>query len=131
MKVVIDYPPNIEDIRAVFPLHKGVFFAYGDILYNPDNAPFDRFLLVHEQTHKEQQERIGVAEWWNLYLHNTQFRFEQEVEAYRNQWRVVKSHGKDRNKLEDYLRQIATSLASPLYGSMVTYSEARGIITAR
>jgi len=41
MKVVQDYPPNIEKIRAAFKLHRGVIFTYGDTIFAPHGGVID------------------------------------------------------------------------------------------
>lgn len=129
MKIITDYPPNIERIKLAFTLHKGIVFTYGDTLYNPDNSPYiDKALMVHEETHMRQQEKIGVENWWNLYITSTDFRISQEVEAYQNQYREQKKHIKDRNKLDWYVRVLARDLASLMYGNVMTMSQALQVI---
>ncbi len=128
MKIVIDYPPNIELIRATFKLHDGIVFCYGDTLFNPDNGPVDDALMAHEETHMRQQEEMGVERWWNYYLSSALFRVSQEVEAYQNQYKVFKKLLKDKNDLNRALHRIASDLSSEMYGKVMTLVEARKAI---
>lgn len=123
MRVVNDWPPNIEQIRARFQLRSGFVFTYGDTLYNPDNALVDDSLIAHEETHTRQQDDDPFI-WWHKYLNDDKFRLEQEIEAYRNQYRSEKKKVKDRNRLNWYLRALAKDLSSEVYGSIISFSEA-------
>ncbi len=124
MRIIISYPPNIDQIRKFFTLHKGIVFTYGDILYNPDNGFIDEALMVHEETHQRQQAEMGVEKWWALYLASADFRVSQEVSAYQNQFREQKKHIKDRNRLNSFLVSIAHALSGKMYGNVLSFSEA-------
>lgn len=126
MKIVHTPPPNYEEVKKHFPtadFDKGTLFTYGDTCYCKSITPD---LVVHEETHTRQQ--ANPEEWWSRYFVDVEFRLEQELEAYRNQWRFIKKNVKDRNQQERYLSSFAKDLSSPLYGSIVTYSEARSLI---
>ena len=127
MKIVKEYPPNIDKIREKFKLHEGVIFTYGDTIYNPDGGFIDRALEIHEETHTKQQGN-NIEEWWDKYLTDDEFRLSQEVEAYRNKYKKMKSNIKDVNKLNFRLDLIAKDLASEMYGSIVSYEEAKSLI---
>lgn len=131
MKIVKDYPPNIEAIRAKFTLHEYVVFTYGDTLYNPGGWKIADDLMVHEETHVVQQ-GDDPAGWWNKYLNDEKFRLEQEIEAYRNQYlyfrenRCIKPNGKIRaSRLGEFVSRIASDLSSEIYGNIINYQEAR------
>lgn len=123
MKIVIEQPPNIADIRKMFTLQKGTCFTYGDTLYNPDNGPVDKAFIKHEETHTRQQTIPGMTpeKWWKLYLRSEEFRLSQEVEAYQNQYKEQKKHIKNKNQLDMYLRALARDLSGPMYGSIVPF----------
>src|SRR5258708_5588964 len=93
MKIKIAPPPNIEDIRKVFPdLQKGTVFTYGDTIYAPDiysEAQIESHIHVHEDVHARQQQ--NPEEWWAKYLSDPNFRLSQELEAYGEQFRYVQS----------------------------------------
>lgn len=130
MKIVYEKPPNYEAIAKAFDIrnNKTVVFTYGDTLYVPTGRTVnvDKALIRHEETHVRQQN--GMPEyWWKRYLTDPQFRFDQELEAYREQYRdIVKMPFKV--KL-GYLNHIAKSLAGEMYGNLVTVEEARNMIT--
>lgn len=123
MIIVKDYPPNIDRIKEKFPLHRGVVFTYGGILYNPDDGIIDDPLDIHERTHKLQQGG-DPAGWWEKYLSDDFFRFDQELVAYANQYRRFCELNVDKNKRAKFLYRIASDLASDLYGKLCTQQEA-------
>jgi len=128
MNIVADYPPNIEKIRKAFPIKDNTVFTYGDTIYAPKvrfQLPID--LVTHEQTHSMQQGNDPEA-WWDHYISDKQFRFDQELEAYRNQYRHFCRIRKGRNERFNFLKMIAMDLASPLYGNMVGFFEATALI---
>lgn len=122
MKIVIDYPPNIEAIKKVVTLNKGIIFTYGDTIYNPDDGYIDAAILAHEEIHEKQQ-GDDPAGWWVKYLESPEFRLNQELQAYRKQWRVF-SKGKDRNLTFKFLYGIAGHLAGAMYGNIISIDEA-------
>jgi len=126
MKIVNTPPPNYKEIQKHFPdanYEKGVLFTYGNTCYCK-SITLD--LVVHEETHTRQQ--TNPDEWWNKYFTDKQFRLEQEVEAYRNQWIYIDNNVKDRNQKARMLHQIAVDLSGSLYGNLVSYSEAISLI---
>lgn len=123
MKIVQNFPPNIEAIKSKFNLHKGVIFTYGDTIYNPDNGDIDEPLLTHEQTHFVQQ-GTDPKFWWEMYLNDPEFRYRQELEAYRHQYRKFCQLRKDRNERNRFLTRIAQDLSSEIYGNLCTFNEA-------
>ena len=42
-------------------------------------------MLLHENIHLEQQKTIGVESWWQQFLTNKDFRYEQELQAFAAQ----------------------------------------------
>ena len=128
MNIVKEYPPNITKIRNAFPIEVNTVFTYGDNLYAPlveFEIPSD--LLAHEKTHTIQQGPDPEA-WWDKYIADPKFRFDQELEAYRNQYRFYCKFVKGRNERFKFLVTIAHDLSSPLYGSMVGFLEATNLI---
>lgn len=129
MKVKQEFPPNYEAITKRFHFvkeHKGVIFTYGDTCYMPYGGELPDHLEVHESTHTIQQ-GDDPEKWWKRYLNDDKFRFQQEVEAYGNQYRFfAKTHGNSAKK--QFLFRIASDLASPIYGSICSYHEAETAI---
>lgn len=124
MNVINAYPPNIEKIRKAFPINKNTVFTYGDTIYAPTvNFKLSPDLQAHEQTHTIQQGPDPEA-WWDRYISDTQFRLDQEIEAYRNQYRFYCKFVKGRNERFNFLRTIAGDLSSPLYGNLIGFLDA-------
>lgn len=124
-----EYPPNYKQIAETFDLSKtnGVVFTYGNKLYVPSGKTPDTQLLRHEETHTRQQTEMGIEDWWERYLADPGFRFMQELEAYRNQYRAMASLPFERRL--GYLNHCAESLAGDMYGNLVTVAEAKAEIT--
>ena len=102
-------------------------FTFGDTIYNPSGVVIDDFLASHEQVHAIQQGN-KPAIWWARYINDKNFRFDQELAAYRVQYRVMRDLVKDRNLLAKMLHAIASDLAGPMYGSMCGVNEAKKLI---
>lgn len=129
MEIVKELPPNIREIVKVFDLD-GLqpVFAYGDKLYNPGGHDISDDLMVHEETHQKQQAKIGVEQWWAMYLENPTFRLSQEVEAYREQYKFIKEKYV-RQVRRHMLQQMAKNLSSKLYGNIISKKDAEDLIS--
>lgn len=127
MDIIIDYPPNYEQIKKVFKLHKGIMFAYGNKIYNPDNGGVDKPLLEHEKIHLKQQGN-NPKKWWDRYLTDNDFRLSQELEAYKRQYRVAKNFYKSRDNVFTLLKNIARDLSGDMYGNIIDFSNAMKLI---
>jgi hypothetical protein len=125
MKIVNAYPPNIDKIREVFTLKPGIVFTYEGKLYNPDGGPtVSDDLLAHEETHVVQQKEIGGSDaWWSKYFVDIDFRLEQELEAYRNQYRYALEHY-NRPARRRLLKHISKDLSGVMYGNIISEEEA-------
>ncbi len=99
----------------------GVVITYGKNVYCKYNI--SESLAAHEATHVRQQ--TSPLFWWIRYVMFPSFRFKQELEAHRNEYRAIK--GYDGNK-KGYLDGIAYRLSGPLYNNMVTLEKARELI---
>lgn len=128
MKISYSKPPIYDKAKAAFQFKEpGTIFTYGDTIYNPGGVPLTPDLITHEEVHERQQKAIGAfgaRRWWKRYLKDPQFRFEQELEAYRAQYKFVKGFIKDRNTLAAYLNEIAGFLSGPMYGNIISRSDA-------
>lgn len=132
-----EYPPNFEEICAVFPFvhdQKTTVFTYGDVIYTPglkEGEELPANLLVHEQVHMRQQLDFsgGPKAWWEKYLKDINFRAGQEVEAYNAQYHFVKTNqGGSSRQLEKFLFALACDLSGPMYGNMMSYGRAESNI---
>lgn len=125
MKIKQGYPPNIEDIKRVLSPDKDSVFCYGEDIYcqDPDNLPPD--VIVHEKVHARQQQNFSNPDlWWQKYLLDKQFRFEQELEAYAEQYLWLKWNGTSSSVLQEALEDLGSNLAHPQYDFKITAQEA-------
>ncbi len=129
IKIVNDYPPKkiykkAQKLfgKAFVDFDKGVVFAIDHTIYC---RKMTDDLYVHESTHVEQQERVGWKKWWKMFFKDEKFRYNQELEAYRKQYKYIKENIKDRNTQVKYLNFFAQVLSSPLYGSIITFEETK------
>lgn len=105
---------------------KGIVFTVGDTIHCKGDLPQD--VLAHELVHVRQQLAYGVDLWWNEYFENQTFRFQQELEAYREQYKWVLANVKDRNQQSRLLIFYATCLSGEMYGSLLLMPEALVLI---
>ncbi len=130
LKISEDYPPNYDDIKAVFDLSDAKpLFTYGDTIYNPHKADLRPDLLIHEEIHSKQQGEDPKS-WWVKYLKDTDFRLSQELDAYALQFHYVKERVKA-DKYFWFLDKLAETLSSKIYGNLLTYQQARTKIRKR
>lgn len=124
------YKPIIYPIlKWKFPIDWNVnVIAFGDTIYAKDEIP--EHLVVHENTHllRQKNSKIYGIIWWIRYIFNKKFRFIEELLAYRNQYRFIKSRLKNREEQNKYLRKFSYDLASELYGKMVDFNKAMKLI---
>lgn len=117
-----DQFPLLKEYAKIFPITEKTIFAYDNKIYC--NYPLDPDILVHEQTHLEQQNKIGLDKWVFNYLHNPKERLKYEKEAYIHQILSVKNREiKNKIRLES-----SKNLSSSLYGSICTFKEAWGAL---
>lgn len=129
-KISVENPPHgIRELCELAFNLEGLkpCWTFGDTIYNPHKGALDRALLVHEVTHMKQQQDTPVA-WWHKYLQDEHFRYEQELEAYKNQYIVYTQEIKDKNALFRALYSLATDLSGPMYGNVVSKQRALSLI---
>lgn len=127
MEVITGFPPNISEIQKKFPITVETVFTYGDKLYTPLGLPIPQDLMIHEQVHEQQQQVLGVEQWWGLYLENKAFRLNQEVEAYKKQYQFLTTVLNRKGRLTA-LNKLSENLASPLYGNLINKRTAKELI---
>lgn len=134
MKIVHAAPPMYDEIDAAFQVRgiKGVCFAWGPTLYVPDGHHIPPELMAHEAVHYERQgsDTRVIEGWWRRYLVDPEFRLAEEVPAHRAEYDYLATQHKDRNKRVLLLHRVASRLSGPLYGGLITPSEARRRIAA-
>lgn len=128
MKILNELPPIYDAILAngMHPTST-VVYTYGDTLYNPSGAEISEHLMCHEETHSHQQGSNPDA-WWGRYLIDPFFRLKEEAEAYANQYDFICLTVKDRNRRYFVLNDLASHLASPIYGDVISKDTARKLI---
>jgi hypothetical protein len=138
MQIVDARPPNFKDIAKKFPAARkpGTMFAYGDTLYAPGHGQIGGpiitdALMAHEMEHARRQMAAGVGIWWAQYLESCGFRFDEELLAHREEWRVIRETVSVRQHRRIHLKMIAARLSGPLYGNVVTFAEARRMIVGK
>lgn len=114
--------PLLEEYRKHFKITPQTIFAYDNCIYCNYDLPYD--LLIHEQTHLEQQKRDGLDYWVTNYLNDPKYRLAQELEAYTAQLQSIK----DRNWRAKIRMESATNLSSDLYGDMLSFQEALNML---
>lgn len=127
MKIVIDYPPNIKDIKSTFNLTGNEIFTYGDTIYNPGAYILNNDLIRHEEVHQKQQ-GTNPQEWWDKYLLDPKFRLIEEIKAHKVQYQEACKVIKDRNKRNYYLQDLLTGLCGETYGNMINRQKAIKLI---
>ena len=127
MKIVFDFPPNFEVIKTALPDVVGnerVIFTYGDTVYFPyGKHSIPEHLKVHERTHTKQQGSDPDL-WWIKYLSMPSFRLEQELEAYRRQYKFFVSKNHNIREQRNFLVRLAADLSSNVYGGIVNLGTA-------
>src|SRR3990167_2140295 len=83
IEIVKEYPPIWDRVLAsgMKPDAETIVFTYGNKIYIPSGKSLSDDLLVHEAIHTKQQNG-KPDEWWDKYIVDTKFRFDQELEAY-------------------------------------------------
>lgn len=110
--------PLLEEYKKFFAITDDTIFALYPDIYT--NNPLTPDLLVHENVHLRQQEKIGITEWVYDFIHNPELRLRYELEAYREQLKSIK----DRNHRDRVRRESARNLSSALYGNIISYQDA-------
>ncbi len=111
------YPPNIDMIAEAFPmaLKPGVVFAYGDEIYVPSGKELTHHLKVHEAVHGLRQKEIGLDFWWQRYIEDEVFRYNEELIAHFGEYRSMIVENQTRPFRRKVIKFIAKKLAHPLY----------------
>ncbi len=122
-------PPNYEEILQHFKPPPYAVFTYGDTCYCPDGRALAIDVAEHELVHIRQQAEYGSpSAWWARYINDPDFRFRQELEAYRRQYEYASTYIKDRNQLFNYVLCLANDLSGPMYGDVMKRGEALKLI---
>lgn len=129
MKIKTKYPPNINKIKEKFGnIPNNLVFTYKNILYSPSGRNISKDLKVHEKVHIKQQGDNSDS-WWNKYLNDESFRLNQELEAYKKQYNFFKNTCKIKSRIPQFLNKIASDLSGTIYGNIISFDEAKRLIS--
>jgi hypothetical protein len=103
-------PDNVSDIC----------YTYGAICFSP--RVLTRDLIVHESVHTTQQGG-KIDEWWERYGDDVEFRYSQELEAYRAQYKYILAQT-NKSTAFNHAKRFAGDMSSAMYGDMCTYNRA-------
>lgn len=121
-------PPNWNKLVKAFGVEWGtICVAYDKDIYAGDKANLSPDVITHESVHLARQEEDPVG-WWESYMKSKEFRFKEEVLAYRAQFSYLRDTIKDRNVLARYLWRLAEGLSGEMYGNIVSHREAMKLI---
>ena len=128
-KLIYGRPPFWRILKVFFPEYDPdgtIAVAFGRRIYT--NNVIDQSFTVHEETHLIQQRYsyIVAVIWWIRYIASKEFRFSQELEAFRRQYKFIKTSKHYNHKLA--LENLGQALASPLYGKICTKHKAMELI---
>ena len=115
--IILKQPPNFEQIKAAFPKagDPGIIFAYDGNIYAPSSAGvIPPSLIAHEEIHLKRQTMHGADIWWDHYLRDVEFRYNEEWLAHVAEFKSLRVGG-DRNFGARLLTHIALRLIAPLY----------------
>lgn len=129
-RIVFGFPPNYRELKERFPCGPETIFSWGDIIYRPNKKPISPHIVAHEGIHGQRQLDIGLEAWWRRYIDESAFRFEEELVAHRAEWRAFKASpaGANENAASRMLDTIAKRLSSPLYGTLISFERAKGML---
>lgn len=132
MRVNQTKPPIYNSVIEAFDIDEStVVMTYGDHVYTPTGM-LTPDLILHEGVHVGQQNKYpgGPDAWWEKYLTDPLFRYLQELEAYRAQYKYIARGVTDRNSKARIGAHLAWQLSSAQYGGCVKQHEAYTDITA-
>lgn len=102
-------------------------FAYFDGIYMARPIPTD--LFVHESVHLVRQGDLKnetmAKNWWIRYCEDDQFRYDEEIIAYREQYQfILNKVGGNRPLAFKHAQRLARDLSGPSYGNICSYEKA-------
>lgn len=120
MQIRQQLPPNFDLIRIAVNPPADAIFCFGEDLYNPSGQEIPEDVLYHESIHTKQQGK-NPGQWWNEWINNKDFRYEQELEAYTHQYHFIKKHYPAR-AAKEALTDLARNLKT-IYGLNINLQE--------
>ncbi|KKM26921.1 hypothetical protein LCGC14_1579880 [marine sediment metagenome] len=128
MEVVVDFPPIYDEIKSVFPIAgRGVIFAWGNKIYNPNSVYIPLQLIAHERVHGRRQ-GSDVYGWWRRYIDEKEFRLIEETLAHIAEMEYLLGPNPNRQMRRQILRSTAKRLANPLYRYGISREKAQVLL---
>lgn len=129
MEIVIDYPPIYDQIALAFPIAKrrGIIFAWGNKIYNPNNVSIPSQLIAHEGMHGRRQGN-NIRGWWQRYLDEKEFRLVEETLAHIVEMTCLLGPNPNRQMRRHILRSTAKRLANPIYRHGISREKAYDLL---
>lgn len=124
-------PPIYEALKQKFGADwdKGLLIAWDGKIHSKEPAQAQK--ILHESVHLREQSRLGNEAWWRLYLENEDFRFQQELMAYREEARFIRENVDNREAAFKMIREAVHSFCSDLYGFKLDYQEGWKLINEK
>lgn len=80
-------------------------------------------ILEHEKTHLERMKEYGVFKWYLYYIFNKEFRLNEEVIAYKEQFEVLRKYD-----IEIDIDKYSNILSSKVYLKMIDKNKAKELL---
>lgn len=94
-------------------------FTYFDSIYTNHKISEDYY--IHEMAHFVRQgngeNEVLAKTWWDSYCKSKEFRYQEELIAYREQYKYMKTK-LNKPQLFEYGRYLAAELSSEKYGNL-------------
>lgn len=130
MKVVNDWPPNIDYLEEKYPAlrTRKPYICYGDTIYNMTGEDVPKHVHVHEEVHSGRQLSYpgGVDAYIERYATDKDFARDEEVLGYAAELQYLIAQ--DRKQLSSHLHKVSSKLADPFYGFNLSVAQARALI---
>ncbi len=127
MRISNQIPTIYWKIKEKFPINwdMGVVIAYGDTVYTKAGE-IDDAHKAHEQVHLNRQGK-NPNFWWERYLSDKTFRFEEEKLAYQAQARYYRDNIQNNSKRRREIEHLASDMEK--YYKMCSFEEALQCLT--
>lgn len=128
MEIKVEAPPNYPEICKRFPSifgNSNILFTYGNNIYILREMDIPVWIMEHEKVHSVRQAEITPEEWWDKYLKEDDFRYNEELLAHRVEYQTycIINHARNQRRLG--LKEISKRLSSPMYGNCATFDRAK------
>ena len=83
---------------------------------------------MHEAVHGLRQIAQGIEKWWDDYVQDDQFRFDEELQAHVAEYLALIGENANRPTRRRAMKQVTKRLCGPLYGGMSSLDKAKRLI---